>query len=297
MRKRQRLLPFCASNTVISHLVRGGLLMKKRIYAVGVLGVAVALSARRRRAVQRQRATRRADVRPMFAMHAAMRRDLARLQHAVRSLKGEDRVPPPVEEGWSVLRRQIESHHRAEDDDLWPVLRARVVSTSERAEIDDMAREHARIPPALVAVGDAVSGGLDRAQAVIDLTSGVLDREQAVLDLTSRVLEHLEHEERSVLPLIEQHLTDAEWHDFLRLERSKHGPRERTEFLAWVLDEATADHAEAMLGELPAPGRFVYRRFIKPRYDARRLWSLREQPMTPGPGAALLDDPRHVGVR
>ena len=271
--------------------------MKKGIFAVGVLGVAAALSARSRRAVQHQRATRRADARFMFAMHAAMRRDLDRLQHAVRSLGREDRVPRSVEEGWSVLRRQIESHHRAEDDDLWPVLRARVVSASERAEIDDMAREHARIPPALVAVGDAVSGGLDRAQAVIDLTAGVLDREQAVLDLTTRVLEHLEHEERSVLPLIEQHLTDAEWHDFLRLERSKHGPRERTEFLAWVLDEATSDHAETVLGELPAPGRFVYRRFIKPRYDARRLWSLGEQPTTPGPGAAPLDDPRHVGVR
>jgi hypothetical protein len=206
-------------------------------------------------------------------------------------------VPPSVEEGWSVLRRQIESHHRAEDDDLWPVLRPRVASASERAEIDDMAREHARIPPALVAVGDALSGGFDREQAVIDLTTGVLDREQAVMDLRTRVLEHLEHEERSVLPLIEVHLTDAEWHDFLRLERSKHGPRERIEFLAWVLDEATPDHAETVLGELPAPGRLVYRRFIKPRYDARRLWSDREQPPTPGPAAAQLDDVRDVGVR
>jgi hemerythrin-like domain-containing protein len=271
--------------------------MKKRIFAVGILGVAVALSVKNRRELQRQRATRPADVRFMFAMHAAMRRDLDRLQQAARLVRGDDRVPPTVEEGWSVLRRQIESHHRAEDDDLWPVLRASVVDTSERAEIDDMAREHARIPPALDAVGATLSGGFDREQAVIDLTTGGFDREQAVTDLTTRVLDHLEHEERSVLPLIEKHLTDAEWHDFLRLERAKHGPRERTEFLAWVLDEAAAEHAEAVLGELPAPGRLVYRRFIKPRYDARRLWSVAEPPMTPAPGAAELDDVRHLGVR
>jgi len=257
--------------------------MKKRTFAVGVLGAAVALSARKRREVQRQRTTRRADVRFMFAMHGAMRRDLGRLQDAVRSLSDEDRVPPSVAEGFSVLRRQIESHHRAEDDDLWPVLRSRVASPSERAEVDDMAREHARIPSALVDVDDALSGGFDRERAVMDLTTGVLD--------------HLEHEERSVLPLIEQHLTDAEWHDFLRLERGKHGPRERTEFLAWVLDEATADNAQAVLAELPAPGRFVYRRFIKPRYEARRLWSLGQRPITPGSAAAQFDDLRHVGVR
>ena len=76
-----------------------------------------------------------------------------------------------------------------------------------------------------------------------------------------------------MLPLVERHLTDAEWHDFLETERGKRTPRQRVEFLGWVLDDATPDDAAPVLAELPAPGRLVYRHIIKPRHDARNLWS------------------------
>lgn len=234
--------------------------MKKRLLRVGVLGAAIVVAARKSREARRQRATRPADVGFMFAMHAAMRRDLERLHQTVGHSLDQGVLPETVHDGWAVLRRQIESHHQAEDDDLWPILRVRVASGTERGEIDEMTSEHARILPALDAVDHALAGRASR--------------EQAAAELNRQVLDHLDHEERSVLPLVEAHLTDAQWYAFLRLERGKHSPRERVEFLAWVLDDAPAEHAAAVLRELPAPGRLVYRYIIKPRYDARRLWSL-----------------------
>jgi hypothetical protein len=194
-------------------------------------------------------------------MHAEFRRDLARLLAAARD---NDRVPPKVREGWGVLRYQLEVHHAAEDDDLWPLLRHHTRDVDARAEIDAMVREHARIPVALDNIERAFDSGDDIANAVDALHTLVHD--------------HLAHEERTVLPLVERNLTDAQWHGWLQTERRKSPPRERTTFLAWVLDDADTEDADAVLRELPPPGRFVFHRIIQPRYEARRLWSYEDAP-------------------
>jgi hypothetical protein len=103
-------------------------------------------------------------------------------------------------------------------------------------------------------------------------------------DLGSALRDHLDHEERTVLPLLEQHLSRAEWRQFLVTERNRTPLRERPTFLAWVLDGAEDADREAVLGELPPPGRVVYRRVIGPRYRARH----------PRPGN--LERPRNVAV-
>jgi hemerythrin HHE cation binding domain-containing protein len=239
--------------------------MKKRLLMLAALGGAGVLAAKMRQRKSRrdaERAFRPADVGFMYAMHAAMRRDLDRLGEASRRLPGPDRVTDELAEGWALLRSQLEFHHQAEDEDLWPKLRQRLLDAAQLKEVDQMVSEHALIPPALDAVGDALAGRTDLAPAVATLTTLVCN--------------HLDHEERSVLPLVERHLTDAEWHDFLETERGKRTPRQRVEFLGWVLDDAKPDDAAPVLAELPAPGRFVYRHIIKPRHDARHMWSIDE---------------------
>jgi hypothetical protein len=234
--------------------------MKKPLILLAAGGVALAAVTRARRARRAfERATRPADVGFMYAMHAAMRRDLERLGEASRRRFGIDPAPEELNDGWALLRSQLEFHHQAEDEDLWPKLRQRIQNPAQLKEIDEMVREHASIPPALEAVGHALANRADLGPAVSTLT-----------DLVCR---HLDHEERSVLPLVERHLTDAEWHDFLDTERGRRTPRQRVEFLGWVLDDATPDQAAPVLAELPAPGRLVYRHIIKPRHEARNLWS------------------------
>ena len=201
-----------------------------------------------------------ADVGFMRTLHAALRRDLSRLQQAARQLDSSAGAPPTVLAGWNAFRAQLDNHHAAEDGDLWPVLRQKLSDPGELASVDAMVEEHRHIPAALDGVDAALRGGGDLA-APVELLSSV-------------VLDHLAHEEREVLPLVEQHLTRAQWRAFLHTERDRRPPRERPEFLTWILDGADKQDASAVLTELPPPARLVYRWVLRPRYDAQHRWQL-----------------------
>jgi iron-sulfur cluster repair protein YtfE (RIC family) len=218
--------------------------------------VAIAVNLRRmraRRALQREHA----DVGFMYAMHNAMRRDLSRLERSVATVATASHSPG-LRAGFDLLRKELMSHHEAEDSDLWPVLRAHLDDPGDLAQIDAMVAEHAAIPAALDAVGDALASDDDARPAVSNLTQLVRD--------------HLAHEERTVLPLLQRHISSDEWHVRLRHERNKQPMRNRAEFIGWVLDEASEDDEAAVMAEIPPPGRVVIRHVIQPRYARRDLW-------------------------
>jgi hypothetical protein len=204
-----------------------------------------------------------ADVGFMRALHAALRRDLSRLRAAAARLDGATTAPPTVLAGWDAFRAQLGNHHAAEDDDLWPVLRRELSDPAELAAVDAMMTEHQQIPPALAGVDAALRGQGELAAPVEHLSAVLTD--------------HLAHEEREVLPLIEQHLTRAQWQAFLHKERARRTLRERPEFLAWILDDAGQQDTAAVVTEMPRPARLIYRRVLRPRYDAQHRWQ------TPGP--------------
>jgi hypothetical protein len=84
-----------------------------------VVGAVIRLRARR----GLSQAGAPADAGFMRAVHAALRRDLSRLRDAAAQLDGSAGAPPTVLAGWDAFRAQLDNHHWAEDDDLWPVLR------------------------------------------------------------------------------------------------------------------------------------------------------------------------------
>jgi len=196
----------------------------------------------------------------MRALHAALRRDLSRLRDAAAQLDSSAGAPSTVLAGWDAFRAQLDNHHSAEDEDLWPVLRQELSDPGDLAMIDAMVEEHRQISPALAGVDAALRGGGELA-APAELLSTV-------------VLDHLAHEEREVLPLMEQHLTRTQWRAFLRTERARRSPRERPEFLAWILDDADQQDAAAVLTEMPPPARLIYRRVLRPRYHAQHRWQI-----------------------
>ncbi len=221
-----------------------------------IAGGAIRMRARRRSAG----ADAPADIGFMRALHAALRRDLSRLRDAAAQLGPSTAVPPTVLAGWDAFRVQLDNHHSAEDDDLWPVLRQQLSDPGDLAAVEAMVAEHQQIPPALAGVDAALRGGGELAAAAEHLLTVVLD--------------HLAHEEREVLPLIEQHLTRAQWRAFLHKERARRSPRERPEFLAWILDDAGEQDTAAVLTEMPPPARLIYRRVLRPRYDAQHRWQI-----------------------
>jgi hemerythrin-like domain-containing protein len=243
---------------VVSGVIKG----RRRWIVAAVMGAAVVASNLVRRSARRSSvpADSPADVGFMRALHSALRRDLSRLQAVASQLDGSTPAPPTVLAGWDGFRSQLDNHHEAEDDDLWPVLRRKLSGPAELAAVDAMVVEHRHIPAALADVDAALRAGGELMTPVERLSTVVRD--------------HLAHEEREVLPLLERHLTRAEWRAFLLTERGRRSPRERPEFLTWILDDADGQDAAAVLAELPPPARLVYRRVLRPRYEAQHRWQV-----------------------
>jgi hypothetical protein len=106
-------------------------------------------------------------------------------------------------------------------------------------------------------------------------------------DLGQVLGEHLDHEEQRVFPLLERHVSRREWRGFLLTERRRRPPRQRPEFLTWLLDDASDQDTAAVWAELPRPARLVYRRLLRPRL--RRRTALAASMTSPIPSHPRLD--------
>jgi iron-sulfur cluster repair protein YtfE (RIC family) len=228
-------------------------------WALLLVAAGLVIAARRVRRRQAARdADRPADLGFMRAIHAGLRRDAARLEALAPQLERPGGAPQQVPKGWATFRQVLHVHHAAEDDDLWPTLRRHLTEPEDLHQLDLMLAEHRDLTAAIQAVDAALTDGVGVAAAVGGLGE-VLGR-------------HLDHEEQRVFPLLERHLSRREWRGFLRTERRRRAPRERPEFLAWVLDEASNQDAAAVMAELPRPAHLVYRWVLQPRYDAPQRW-------------------------
>jgi hemerythrin-like domain-containing protein len=229
----------------------------RRLLLVVAAG-AVVLTVRRHRRRAQARDDGPADLGFMRAIHAGLRRDAARLQALAPQLERGNGGPRAVLKGWATFRQTLEVHHAAEDDDLWPVLRSHLTETDDLHQLDLMVAEHRSLTAAIQAVDAALASGV-----------GVTTAAQKLGDVLGN---HLDHEEQQVFPLLERHLSRGEWRRFLVTERRRRSARERPEFLTWVLDNASDQDTAAVLAELPRPAHLVYRRLLRPRYQAQRRW-------------------------
>ena len=188
------------------------------------------------------------DMTMMHAVHDAFRRDLAHVaQMTTRS------------EGWDAFERFLRTHHEAEDDALWPVLRKALVDrTDDVALLDDMEAEHAALEPLLDALDDALAR---RTWAPA-----------ARAELAARHQEHLTREEETALPVIDRTLETEQWMQFGEVAAASIG-RHMPTFLPWLLAGADGERASAILGVLPGPVQQDYRNEWRPAYVATRWWA------------------------
>ncbi|WP_232680380.1 hemerythrin domain-containing protein [Nocardioides sp. R-C-SC26] len=198
------------------------------------------------------------DLWGMYVMHHAFRRDLGRFAATVGDVPTSERARwAGLARRWDRFTTFLHEHHTKEDEILWPALRARVDAAADIAGadlLDAMESEHEVLDP-LVA---RVSAGLELLARGGDSS----DREglAATLAETARTLdEHLAHEERDAVALIQHHLSSAEWQ---QLERAglaaKPGPRDLLFMLPWIADGL----GEADLGPLLSEGGAVVRMLL-----------------------------------
>ncbi len=193
----------------------------------------------------------------MYAAHDAFNRDLWRLAVATEAGRTADAA---VRAGWATFKNQLHIHHTAEDVWLWPALREKVTRPDEVSVLDAMEAEHARIDPLVSRVDASLAA------------TGLAGLAENIGALTAALGSHMQHEEDRALPLIEAHLGPEGWAAFGKAAGKSEGLRGAAELFPWMLDGASADTRQRLLGMLPAPARLLYRMVWRPGYTRTPRW-------------------------
>lgn len=140
----------------------------------------------------------------------------------------------------------LDSHHKAEDNILWPMIEDRAPGAAE--PLAQLSGEHDKLDRALEALSAAPTDEPDR--------TALVDAAVAVRDL---VHTHLEHEESILFPALREHVSEEAWADFAR-QVVESTPNVGTHLLVGFLEQVgTPEEVEIVLGDLPVPVRATLR--------------------------------------
>lgn len=179
--------------------------------------------------------------------HAAVRRDLARMEAALGGFKEGDRERArSLQRAWASLWELLHMHHEAEDAHIWPYLRS--LGTVDPALADTMEAEHVTMAEAMTAATEAV----DQLVATPTRAAANLAAERVAqaAKVTNR---HLEHEEQEVMPIIVERMETPEWKAVEKQLRRPSSISLGGRFFAWVQDGIDDDNARALRGYVPRP--------------------------------------------
>ena len=199
----------------------------------------------------------------MYAMHAALRRELERIARVTARTNDDPKHVLRTAAGWEMFKSYLQVHHTAEDDKLWPPMRTALAGDAdEMALLDAMEAEHSAIDPLLAAIDAALA----------DRDSGPQQLGEQTDALATALRAHLDHEEAEGLAVIDATITDEQFRAF----GAEHGKRiagDVKRYLPWMLEGATPDATETVLSQLPPPVRQAYRDEWQPAYAKLSLWA------------------------
>jgi hypothetical protein len=151
------------------------------------------------------------------------------------------------------------AHHTTEDELVWPLLLERAGPSA--AVVERMEAQHQGLHLGLEEVRRrAEAWRADPSPASASALSA------AIGDLLGLLTEHLDEEERDVVPLIAEHLSLAEWDRMGQAAFAKFTPAQRFTATGQMLEVASPAEAAAMLAPLPAPVKLLWRLIGKRRY-------------------------------
>ena len=214
------------------------------------------------------------DLLPMFLMHHAFRRDLRMFNAAAAATPLEDRGTwQALEARWRGFARILHHHHSGEDRVLWPLLLSRVDSVGDgagRATLEAMEAEHGEIDPLLAGCAEgfarlaSVPDGDSRAALVVRLAA-----------TRERLGAHLGHEETDALALVQQHLTEQEWHALDKEFAKDYRPADILFALPWVLHDVPPGNWDQVRAFIGRPMLVVWRLALRRRFERRERRAFR----------------------
>lgn len=153
-----------------------------------------------------KRPPKRADSRDMYAVHIMFRREFTELPGLILAVSAGDRVRARIVAGHvELVTGLLHVHHGSEDVHCWPKLTARCPDDLSPV-VGLMESQHQAVATLLQRVERENAEWRESAAAA------VRDRlADAVAELKRPLNEHLEAEEKHMLPLIDRYLTADEW--------------------------------------------------------------------------------------
>lgn len=206
----------------------------------------------------------RPDVNEMRVIHRVFRRELAALPGLVRGVDDGDTARAAVVAGHAdFVLNGLHIHHTGEDENLWPLLLERAAPSAEL--VATMQAQHEVVHDDVERCQSALAQWRDSAaRADGEALATALD------SLGSHLVEHLDQEEREILPLAEEHVSVAEWSRLGEHGRDSMSRSDLPIMFGAILEEAEPDERATMLALLPPPIRLFmktlgarqYRRYI-----------------------------------
>lgn len=185
-------------------------------------------------------------------IHAAVRRDLTRLESALDAAQDGDRARArQLEAAYANLYRELKHHHVGEDTHIFPFLGS-VEGASELVQV--MEAEHEAMADALGEAGAAMTA--------YAATGAALDAHAArdsVLRAHEVVERHLHHEETELEPLLLPHLESPDWKAVEKRVRPA-SLADSGRWMAWVQDGMPDEERAYFRSTIPAPVTFLLSR-------------------------------------
>jgi hemerythrin-like domain-containing protein len=191
-------------------------------------------------------------------IHAAVRRDLSRLESALAGAPDGDRErASALRNAYVYLQSELVRHHEGEDDLIFPAL-GRL--GADPALLEAMEGEHLVMAEAL----QSTRAAMER-YAVSGSAADARTAHERVVHAQEVVDRHLDHEEQDLEPVMLAHQESAEWKSVeKRLRRQP--PRVAGPFFAWIQDDMGTDERHYLEGAVPKPVRLLMSRVFGRSY-------------------------------
>lgn len=202
------------------------------------------------------------DMRTMYLLHHAFRRDLDAFASAVRNTPaGDRRTWKALAARWELFAEVLHKHHTAEDEHIWPAL-VQVAAPEDVAVLAAMEAEHEEVDPLL----ESCAAGFRRLaqRADEDARAALAVRVCAARESLRR---HLAHEESDAIAIVQRLVTAERWAE-LEAEIEQ-GPslREAVRIVPWVGHDLPRETLERVFADLPTPFKLIWslthRRFAR----------------------------------
>jgi hypothetical protein len=196
------------------------------------------------------------DLRQYRAMHSAIRTSNERLVVGLTDLRRSARHPAAIalQKWFRGYREELRGHHRIEDTIFFPALAARIPSYADYSPTLDA--DHHRLDELV----DLVSESLE----ALASAGSTWDHDHAIavaraVELRDLMAEHLDFEDREILPMFERHFSTEEYAALDAQARRTVSMKHAVFFVPWFMTSVDASVAAAALADAPIPLKVIHR--------------------------------------